>query len=146
MPPQSLVAVAYPTTNLAIYVPVRLKSRVIIKRLFADVVAASGNVDLGIYDAAGVRLVSSGSITAVAPTISDITDLTVGPGLVYLAINSDNTTITLLWHVTTAPIPAALGVLSEALGSVTLPSTASWATAQGLGIFPNLAAMFETTA
>jgi hypothetical protein len=49
---------------------------------------ASGNMDVGIYDYAGTRLVSSGS-TAQSGTSAfqdfDITDTLLGPGIFYLA-------------------------------------------------------------
>ena len=60
---------------------------------------ASGNIDVGIYDLGGAKLVSIGS-TAQAGTsayqVFDITDTTLYPGQYYMAVAMDGTTGTLV--------------------------------------------------
>jgi len=139
---------AYPTSNLAIYVPIRVKVPGVVVKLALSVGTASGNFDIGLYSAAGVRLVSSGSTAMSGSTteqVVDVTDTTIGVGRYYVAVNVDNTTATLMRDANTAPWAAAVGILTEALGAVTLPATATWAVNQTLAYIPMMAVLFETT-
>lgn len=96
---------AWPSANLAIYVPVPVYRLVTIAKMAVNNgTAVSGNIDVGIYDATWNRLVSSGS-TAQSGTsaiqIFDITDTTLNPGLYYIGVALDNTTGTLAGYVFT---------------------------------------------
>lgn len=121
----------WPTANLAFYIPISVHSTLTVVKMFIENGGtASGNVDLGIYDAGGTRLVSTGS-TAQSGTSAiqefDITDTTLTPGLYYLAMAIDNTTATLQrWSVTTA-LAKAIGVCTQA-SAFALPSSATFAT------------------
>lgn len=127
---------AYPSANVAIYVPFVATCRFTARRLFLyNGATASGNLDLGIYDASADnaprrRLVSSGS-TAQSGTnvlqLVDNTDLDIGPGLFFLAIVLDNTTGALFCRVPTAEFLRAFGVFQEA-SAFPLPATATPAT------------------
>jgi hypothetical protein len=124
----------YPTANLAIYMPFRLPTPTLIAQLFcSNGTAVSGNVDVGIYDEAGTRLVSSGS-TAQAGTSTNqafnITDMTIGPGLFYLAVAMDNTTGTLFATTASALNLKFMGFAQEA-SAFPLPATATFATNAG---------------
>lgn len=93
------VSTAWPTANLAIYIPVEIFNPVTIAKMSVNNgTAVSGNIDVGIYDAGGKRLVSKGS-TAQAGTSAiqtfDITDTLLNPGLCYMAVALDNNTGTL---------------------------------------------------
>ena len=135
----------YPTADLAIYVPVRVKTRVVVRKMLAAIATASGNVDIGIYNAGGTRLVSTSTTAAAAPLVVDVTDTTLGPGLHYLAVVADNTTITFDRDNPTAPTLAASGVLTEQLGAgAALPATATWAVNQTLAYLPMVAALLVT--
>lgn len=92
-------SVAWPTANLALYVPVPVYRTVTIAKMAVNNGSAvSGNIDVAIYNKSGNRLVSAGS-TAQSGTsaiqIFDITDTVLQPGLYYLGVALDNTTGTL---------------------------------------------------
>lgn len=142
-------AAAYPTADLAIYIPMRIKERITVLRLFAAIGTASGNIDVGIYSAAGVLLVSSGS-TAMSGSnteqVFDVTDTVIQPGINYFAVTIDNTTATLVRDNDAAPNMAANGVLSEQLGTgAALPATATWEVPQTLAYYPLIGAFVEGT-
>jgi hypothetical protein len=107
---------------------------------------STGNIDIGIYNETGTRLVSSGSTAKASngyPTVG-VTDTVIGPGLFYFALNNDTTTDTFSTFSIAAPIPAATGVLSETLGSVVLPATATWVQDQTLAFIPDVVAYLVT--
>lgn len=88
----------WPSANQAFFVPIVVpRSLTVVKMFWVNGAAVSGNVDTGIYDVAGNRLVSIGT-TAQAGTsaiqIVDTTDLALAPGRYYLALACDNTTAT----------------------------------------------------
>jgi hypothetical protein len=132
-----------------VYVPVRVKRRCVVRKLgIANGATATGNLDLGLYDAAGIRLVSTGPTAQSgvnAEQVTDVTDTTIGPGLYYLACVMDGTTATVYRQIPTAPLCAAHGVLTETLGSGTLPATATWTLSQTHTLYPVLFAFLGTT-
>jgi hypothetical protein len=85
----------WPAANLAVYVPFTLDEQITVVKLFwSNGAAVAGNVDAGIYDEAGARLVSSGStVAAGTSTIQevDVTDTRVAPGRYYLALAASST-------------------------------------------------------
>lgn len=123
------VAIAWPSANLAIYVPFRVADTTTFVKIFwLNGATIAGNVDVGIYDSEGNRLVSSGSIAhagaSVLQTI-DITDTTLQPGLYYMAMSSDSTTAT-IQAVNALAIQLRLaGVYSQA-SAFPLPATATF--------------------
>jgi hypothetical protein len=139
---------AWATQYRAIYVPVRVPQRVTVVELgVSNGTTATGNIDIGLYDSAGTRLVSTGSTAKSASAVIqaiDVTDTTIGPGLYYLGLNNDTTTDTVGCEIASAPLPAAMGVLAETLGAVTLPATASWGVSQTLGFVPFIVALLVT--
>lgn len=142
-------AAAYPTADLAIYVPIRVRQRVIAKKLFVSNGTVSGSICVAIYDAAGTQIVTSGTQTqagASAEQVFDVTDATLGPGLYYVGVVLDNTTGQLLRYSFSAPMPAAWGVLTEQLGaSAALPATATFALDQTVAFIPVAGMLLETT-
>lgn len=142
-------AVVWGTQYRAVYVPLRVRQRVTVRKLWVfHGSTGTGDFDVGIYDAAGTRLVSTGSTAKTAATavkVVDVTDTVVGPGLYYLALNADSATDTYQADSDPAPICASMGVLTETLGSVTLPATASWAADQTLALYPGAGAFVVTT-
>jgi len=144
----ALTASAWGTANRALYVPVRVPRACVVKELgFAAETTGTGNVDVGLYDAAGTRLVSTGStakIVTQAIQAIDVTDTPIQRGLYYLGLNNDTTTDTFASSALAAPIGAALGVLAEALGSVTLPATAAWAIDNTVAFIPVVTALLVT--
>lgn len=136
---------AWGTANRAIYVPIRVPHRITVKELgYVCNSTATGNIDIGLYDSAGTRLASTGSTAKANSTKTvalDVTDTTIGPGLYYVALNNDTTTDTFYCFSDTAPNPAARGILTQAVGAVTLPATATWALDQTLAFIPLLSAL-----
>src|SRR3972149_4026032 len=94
----------WPTANKALYVPFRIGKPVLVKKLFLiNGATVSGNVDVGIYDAAGTRLISAGSTAqagASALQQFDIADTLLGWGLFYMALAVRNVTATALGTAT----------------------------------------------
>lgn len=130
-PFQGCSSATYPTGSVAIYVPIQISERLLAKKLFAfNGAAVSGNIDVGVYDGLGRRIVSAGSTAQTGTNVLqefDITDTWLGPGLHYLGIALDNTTGTLFSSAPTADNLRALGVFQEA-SAFALPATATFAT------------------
>lgn len=122
---------AWPAANLAIYVPVEIYApATIVKMAVLNGTAVSGNIDVGIYDVGGKRLISAGT-TAQAGTTTiqtfDITDTLLLPGLYYMAVALDNTTGTLGGYSgIIAGDGQAVGLLQQASAFV-LPDPATFA-------------------
>jgi hypothetical protein len=88
---------AYPATNLAIYVPFFLTVPTIFQLAgWHNGSAISGNVDVGLYGAKGVRIASIGSTAQSGTTTSQQAALAspvqLGAGLYFMAMACDNTT------------------------------------------------------
>lgn len=139
---------AWPSANLAIYVPLRVPRRVVVRKLwFASGTTGTGNVDMALYDAAGVAVVSAtnaAKASELTEQVFDVTDTTVGPGLYFIALSSDSSTDTFLRWAPAAPLPAAYGVLTEA-SAYPLPSTATFALNQTLAFIPCMGLLLEAT-
>lgn len=124
-------SLAYPASNDAIFVPVTVKQTVLIKRLYSlNGTSANNNIDVGIYTKGGTRVVSSGSTAQSgtnAPQFYDVTDLTLSPGLYYLAVAMDGTSGTLFRLAPGLHILQLLGVAKQAT-AFALPATATFAT------------------
>jgi hypothetical protein len=140
---------AWGTANRATYVPVRVSRRVIVRKLAVGTgTTGTNNLDIGLYDAAGTRLVSTGPQakgTTLQMQTFDVTDTTIGPGLYYLALNSAGTTDTFFGALGMAlGCVAGLGLRSEAVGAVTLPATATWVVANALQTVPLISALTVT--
>jgi hypothetical protein len=138
----SLGGAAWPTANLIIYVPVRLKIAVLARKLFySSQTVGTGNIDIGVYNRAGSRLVNSGSTaksTTNALVFVDTTDTRLKPDLYYVALQSSNNTDTFNRTPPAAPYLAYLGVRSEAAGGFGLPATATWVVDQALAYLPHV--------
>lgn len=124
---------AWPSANLAIYVPFVLRRQITVTQLFwYNGATASGNVDIGIYSADGARIVSSGSTgqgTINVLQAVDITDTPIGPGLFRMALAVDNGTAT-MFSVATSLIAllSSCGVTQQAT-AFALPASSAIATA-----------------
>jgi hypothetical protein len=137
----------WPTANKAIFVPFILaRSFTVVQIGFFNGSAVSGNVDVGIYDEAGTRLVSSGS-TAQSGTDAvqafNTTDITLGPGRYYMAAAMDNTTGTNTSAAVTAPKPSMYGVMSQT-SAFALPSTATFVIDVAGAYVPHMCICAET--
>lgn len=122
----------WPSANLAIYVPVWVEKPVLVTKMATQVTAtAAGNVDVGIYDIRGNRLVSAGStaVGGVGAQVFDVADTFLNPGTYYLAMNvSTVTTVAYARTAMAASYIRACGLQQQAVGAVALPATATFAT------------------
>ena len=120
---------AWITANKAFFIPISIAGPVTVKKMFWFNGTVSGNVDVGIYDRGGNRLVSAGSTAqagASAVQEVDITDLLLKAGLYYLAMVMDNTTGQVeLLNLSTGP--AMFAGVAEMTSAFPLPATATFA-------------------
>lgn len=121
----------WPLADLAILVPFRLSSPC--KAQVIAVInggAASGNVDAGIYDCVGTKLVSAGSV-AMSGTNAiqsfDVGDTLLGPGLFYMAFVVNNVTAQFIRWVPAVYFLEVVGCAQMA-SAFPLPAIATLAT------------------
>lgn len=117
-------------SNRAFFVPFQLtQSITVVKMFIQNGAAVSGNFDIGIYDEAFVRKVSSGSTAHAGVNIAqeiDVADTVLTAGRYYWALCFDNTTATLMMsNATTSERLKTRGCFQQALGAVTLPANAT---------------------
>ena len=139
-------AAIWPTANTAIYMPVILQVPATVFRMAFYVAVQSGNIDVGIYDELGNRLVSSGStvVDVAGIQIVDITDTPLTPGVYYLAMCCDNITASFHRVSPGTNFLRMAGMVSQAVGAVTLPNPATFA-AGVTGYAPVLTASLVAT-
>jgi hypothetical protein len=122
---------AWPSANLAIYVPFFLQVPAKIQLAFWQngSTTVSGNIDVGVYGAKGTRLASIGS-TAQTPANSGQSaalSVQLGTGLFFMAIAMDNTTGTLAaMSLGSLPLYISSGIFQQA-SAFPLPATATFA-------------------
>jgi hypothetical protein len=134
---------AWPSANLALYVPVRVGRRVTVYQMSWEVGAQNGNCDVGIYTEDGTRLVSAGStaVGAAGLQVFNITDTVLGPGMYYLAsVLSTVTTATILSGAPPIPHCRLSGCRQQAT-ALPLPATATFAN-YGVAYVPRLSAHY----
>jgi hypothetical protein len=124
--------------NSAVYIPFINPATAVIKKLFhGNAAVVSGNIDVGIYDEDGNRLVSAGS-TAQAGTSTiqafDVTDITIPPGRYYIAVAFDNTTGTSQSWLMQTTMPG--WGLAYQTAAFPLPATATFAALAASAIIP----------
>jgi hypothetical protein len=129
---------AWPTNNLAVYAPIRVPGRFTVARfVIANGSNATGNVDIGLYDDSGNRLLSTGSTARAGTTVLQyigVTDRSFPPGRYYLALVASSTTGSFMRTAASDQSPAS-GFLQEALGATTLPATMSPANYTSTSLF-----------
>ena len=117
----------WPSANMAIYQPVIVHvSTTVLQLAWANGATVSGNVDVGVYDSAFTRLVSSGSTAqsgTSVPQFVNITDLYLAVGTYYLALACDNTTATFVRRTPTAPFGRTPMGNFEQASAFALPAT-----------------------
>jgi hypothetical protein len=140
---------AWPTANLLIYVPVRLKVSALVRKLWysSDSGAGTGNLQIGIYNRVGTRLATSGTVAKTAVTTAvwvDITDTALKPDLYYIGIQASNNTDFYNRVTSGLTFLAALGVRSSAMttGGFGLPADATtpdaWTVNNSLAYLPHV--------
>lgn len=146
----SAIAAINITANRAHYCPVRVPELITVYRMVCGTGAGTtGNFDLGIYDAVGNRLVSTGSTaktTASVDRVVDITDTILVPGLYYLAFATDTSAEYVGYPIgATTAITRILGLRHEA-AAFPLPATATFVDPPSLTFFPVIGAMLRSAA
>lgn len=85
----------WPSANLGIFIPFTIQqTRIAYSLFYAAGTTSSGNLDMGIYDEAGNRLVSNGAVAegAISTNVTlNIADTTLTPGRYYLGMACDGT-------------------------------------------------------
>src|SRR5262245_50161860 len=118
---------AWPLANLALYVPFQINETLTVyEARLGTGATARGHYDIGIYDLAGTRLVSSGTQGRTASTweVAPLTDTELTPGWYYAAMSADSTNNYSGTSSYGAGFLEALGVC-EQTSAFTLPSTAT---------------------
>lgn len=120
---------ALATANQAYFFPFEIHEQVTAVKMFVMIGATAGvNVDVGIYDEAFNRLVSSGA-TAMGSIntlqIFDITDTVLPPGQYYMAISNSGTTGTVFLRSAADEIAQSCFPCLEMASAHALPATAT---------------------
>ncbi len=119
----------YPTANKIYYIPFRIGATVLVKRLYCvNGAAVSGNIDLGVYDQNGKRLIVAGSTAQAStnvPQAIDTTDTELLPGCYYFGIQCSNTTSAFFRNNSAVSLLQGRGLYMETAGGIGLPSTAT---------------------
>lgn len=147
-PSLSNVAAAWPSADQALYTPILVLSRCIVKALwFKNGNTSAGNYDIGLYDWAGVKLVSSGSTAGTnsdaTEIVWDCADTLIQPGQYYIGLSMSSTSMTMYRQTPSAPLATARGMLTEA-SALPLPSDATFAITQTLTYIPMVGMMLGT--
>jgi len=121
---------AVAAANTAVYVPFQINVPIIVAQGIVLNGAVAGNVDWGIYDRFGTRIVSIGTTAmagATQPQLFNVTDTLLNPGTYFMAFVCSTTTTATFTRVTPASVSArACGVLQQA-SALPLPATATFA-------------------
>lgn len=122
-------AAVWPTANKALFVQFGIDFHFLVKQIGVQVTTQSGNLDVGIYNSVGVRLVSKGTTAVAAAGLQalDVTDTWLPPGLYYMAMAVDNGTAAFQrFTVTTVESLRVLGV-REMTSAFVLPDPVTFA-------------------
>lgn len=126
-PQQTATASVSWATNAILYIPTVVPRACTVKKLWANFSVATGDgFYLGLYDLAGTRLTSGNASASTSHMVIDVTDVTIGPGIYYLAtlINSGSGDTYYGYTSTTVTQLRALGIYYESGSS--LPATATF--------------------
>jgi hypothetical protein len=122
----------WPAADLAIYVPIVIKYPFVVRRVFwVNGTTATGNVDCGIYTAAGVKITSTGTTaqagTSATQSVALAAEYRLSIGTYYLGLALSSATGTTFRAAPGIPVIALMGCAQEA-GATTLPATMTPAT------------------
>jgi hypothetical protein len=126
----SVLNQAWPSANIAIFIPFNLEKPCLIRESFlvSGTLTTSNTIDIGVYDESFNRLFTSTMTVNAASTAfnsSSSTDVIIGPGSYYMAMACSGTRNVLGTNVGTVVYKGA-GVMEQAgLSGSTLPATAS---------------------
>ena len=129
----SAAGAAWPAANLALFVPFFVAERVTIVKLgIKNGTVATANLDIGIYDALGTRLVSVGGTAQIGGNGNfqtyDVTDTQLLPGVYYLAVAFDTSAGTIARGLSGASAATmSITGMVEQTSAYPLPATATFA-------------------
>ncbi len=124
----------WPAANVGVFIPFTIPEPVTFTKMFwGNGSAVAGNIDVGLFDESGTRLVSIGTTAqATVSTIQvvDITDTTLARGRWYLGMTSDTSGATqkVLQAVPVGGICQAFGLLKDTSCAPPLSTNANPAT------------------
>ena len=121
---------AWPAANLALYFPFYIPRSLAVTTLFIATGTGAANLDIGIYDESGTRVVSTGSTAKVTSSVQQITisETIIGPGLMYLAMASDSGTPSTFGRVQCTSVPALrMAGPAQQASAFPLPAAATFA-------------------
>lgn len=120
---------AYPTANLAMYVPFQIWTPYLVRRVWwaNGTTTIAGNVDVGVYAQDGTRLFSAGATAQATASINQSVALgtpsLLSPGSYYMAFSSSSNTATFFrLSVSVARVGQMFGLAQEATANP-LPAT-----------------------
>lgn len=120
---------AWLAANLGIFYPVIVEFPFLVRQMaWENGATASGNIDVGIYDENGTRLVSSGTTAQAGVStiqVVDVTDTWLLPGLYYFGMSASAITVTIL--ATTPGVQSCrVSGIQENTAAFVLPSTVAF--------------------
>lgn len=129
---------AWPTAAKAFYIPFALDRAVTLFRVgwHNGSAAQSGTREVGVYSAAGVKIISGSATPATINVVQfvDVTDTILGPGVYYMAMMDAGVITTVAW-APVVPQVALMGVYTQTSASP-LPSTATFAVDNAVTFLP----------
>lgn len=139
-------AAVWPASGRAIYLPLRVSDFVIVDRGFlVNGGTANGTIDIGIFNAARVRMGSTGTVVQTGTNVRQVTsftsDIQLARGFYYIGISLSGVTGTAFRYTPDANVCNAMGVRQEAAAHP-LPATATFAAA-ATNYFPSVGVLVK---
>jgi hypothetical protein len=128
---QSTIASAvWPGANIGLFWPFRISGRRTYTRaMTANGTAVAGNIDVGVYDLAGNRLFSTGSVAQAGTSIFQRITInwTLDPGHYLLALACSSASATFIRNGPSSEQQRSVGIKQMTAAGVPLPATATFA-------------------
>lgn len=122
----------WPAANNAYFYPFLVSKQFTFATMFwMNAVTVAGNVDIGVYNSDGVRLVSKGSTAmsgASGIQVVTVTSTTLPVGRYYMAMASDSATATFATYVIGQVLKTKFTGMAQQATAFALPTTAALAT------------------
>lgn len=146
----SVTATGWAAGNQVLYIPfwVEQPGFTAKQMIVNNAGTVSGNVDVGIYDWAGNRLVSNGTTAMSGASVCqvfNITDTDLPPGYYFMAMQASTTAATFRTTGPNAQISRITGCRQDTTSAAGLPATATF-TAYTAGLIPCFSVLGFTTA
>lgn len=126
----------WPSANAAIYVPFRVTASTTVRRIWWGGSNTTGNVDVGIFNSSGTKLVSTGATAnASGFNIVDVADTTLSAGAYWIGVSASSASSGIYRGTIGVVRLAAQGIKQEA-SAHPLPATATLTTATTYDYLP----------